>query len=371
MRITPLHYAALAATLGRLHSSITVDTLAAIIGPDGVAEYGFLGALTEDDARVVQVPPLRRIALNAIRSLTESTPVCPAGAGLPGGHGLALERVPNTAEWRQVTNCPICGTYLRAPERGARVYDWIAGREVDPDVTHHVAPGLRVPLDLAELARMLGAPLDPQIERAALEEGIPLPHMLHILLTQRCNGDVRALLANLGAVPLAWSVQDGLRVAARQGAPRAAVEARPAAPQGFDFDTVYNAALEADLADPNRRDMLMEWIPKPVVGSLQRYPRPADQIRSDMRTLASFPDDRGMPYLVVWLENAAKLTRPRLAARIFDAARSALEAKSTIRVGEVAGGVGVVVEAGQSQGISITMDRVSGPGTIGVVLKGR
>jgi hypothetical protein len=362
LKITDLHYAALAATLGNLHASLTAEALASIIGPEGVAEYGFLSGLIEDDMDMLPIRPLRRIALNAIRSLTESTPTC------PNGHGLAIERVPGTADWRRVTNCATCGEFLEAPKKGGRIYDFVAGYEVDPDTTHHTVDGLRVPLDLGELAKMIGGPIDPQITEAAAAEGITLPRMLHALLVQKCSGSIRSMLTNLKSAPLEWSFQNGLRVFARSVIKADATRVAQATSNIggiFDFEAVYDAALSSDTADPARRGLLMANIDPRIRGGLPLCQRPTDQLRSDLKGLMSY----GEHVLCEWLLQAEKLSYPRLEARVFRAAREALQSKTSINIGTVGGGVGVVLETGRAQGANITMDVVSGG--IGVVIKGR
>ncbi len=320
MKITPIHYAALAATLNKLHPSITPAVLAQIIGEEGMAEYGFLGALTDDDAKIISVPPLRRLALNAIRALTESLSVCTAG------HGLALERVPNTADWRQVPNCTECGALLEAPQRDARVYDWIAGVDVDPDTTHHQGAGYRVPLAIPALETYLGAQLDIRIAHAAGLEGLDVPQMLTALLHQKAGRDVRALLGVLSSLPPAWTVADGLRVTAREWKARPKggdVVAPPTA--ALDLNGIITLAIESGLADPGRRDLLLAWLPPRVTSQLPRMSRPTDQIRSDVGQLAQWNNAEGVPQLTIWLDNAARLTDylPGVAAR-FSAYRRSL-----------------------------------------------
>lgn len=283
--------------------------LAQIIGDEGMAEYGFLGALTDDDAKVIGVPPLRRLTLNAVRSLTESLPVCPSG------HGLALERVPNTADWRQVPNCTECGALLEAPRRGARVYDWIAGVDVDPDTTHHQGNGYRVPLAIPALETYLGAQLDIRIAHAAGLEGLDVPQMLTALLRQKAGGDVRALLGVLPSLPPAWTVADGLRVVAREWKARpkgGEVAVRQVATSPDDLNGIINLAIESGLSDPGRRDLLMSWLPARTVGQLPILHRPTDQLRSDVHSLKGWTNEHGVPWLTVWLENAERLTDYRV-----------------------------------------------------------
>lgn len=78
-------------------------------------------------------------------------------------------------------------------------------------------------------------------------------------------------------------------------------------------------ALESGLADPGRRDLLLAWLPRPLVGNLKVLARPADQILSDVTSLLGWGGG-GTPPLVTWLENAARLTDylPGVAARFLE-----------------------------------------------------
>lgn len=62
------------------------------------------------------------------------------------------------------------------------------------------------------------------------------------------------------------------------------------------------------LADRDRRSLLLAWLPDTVRHALPYHSSPADQLRSDVQTLAEWSDENGAPPLIVWLENAERLT---------------------------------------------------------------
>lgn len=71
-----------------------------------------------------------------------------------------------------------------------------------------------------------------------------------------------------------------------------------------EYDAVYAAALDAGLADPQRRSLLLAWIPGDVVGALERLAAPAEQLKSDLRRLNGLESAEA---LITWLKNAAGL----------------------------------------------------------------
>lgn len=74
-----------------------------------------------------------------------------------------------------------------------------------------------------------------------------------------------------------------------------------------DLKRIFETALDAGLADPQRRSLLLAWIPKAVVGGLSTLSRPADQLMSDLEALLRLEQQR-VPALSIWLENAERLT---------------------------------------------------------------
>lgn len=79
-----------------------------------------------------------------------------------------------------------------------------------------------------------------------------------------------------------------------------------------DLEIVYQTALDAGLADPGRRDLLLAWLPASVVGALALRPTPAEQLRADLTTLLQLELQDHQPALSTWLENAERLTDYRV-----------------------------------------------------------
>lgn len=71
-----------------------------------------------------------------------------------------------------------------------------------------------------------------------------------------------------------------------------------------EYEAVCAAALEAGLADPQRRSLLLAWIPGDVVGALDRQSAPANQLKSDLEKLNGLESAEA---LITWLKNAAGL----------------------------------------------------------------
>ena len=74
-----------------------------------------------------------------------------------------------------------------------------------------------------------------------------------------------------------------------------------------DLERIWQTALDAGLSDPQRRGLLLAWIPKSVVAQLARTSVPSDQLRSDLDALLGL-EHSGVPALSLWLENAERLT---------------------------------------------------------------
>ena len=73
------------------------------------------------------------------------------------------------------------------------------------------------------------------------------------------------------------------------------------------LNRVIEAAIAANLADPERRLLLLTGIEPALVGSIRSYRRPADQLRADVECLASLVDGRPLKR---WLVNASQLAAP-------------------------------------------------------------
>ena len=75
-----------------------------------------------------------------------------------------------------------------------------------------------------------------------------------------------------------------------------------------ELDEVYATAIQAGLADPSRRDLLLAWLPTGLTTGLPVRPSPADQLRSDLQALLQHELTYRTPALTTWLENAERLT---------------------------------------------------------------
>lgn len=291
MKIAPIHYAAM-----RKH--VSADVLQNLIGAIGEAEYASLTQITRNDLFTAgSKTPLMRLEAQAalLRAVRPSTAVCSKDELL----GLVWDG----STWKPSTVCPECAGLMAAPTFESR-FDWIAGVVVGPDVTEHVRADLRVSLDISRYE------IDPLIREAAELEQVSVERLLHQLLLERADGDVRKLLANIGRVPAEWSMLNGLRLSAR--AVHSGVKPQPepeptASPQpagSVDVNSIVEEALNAGLADPEKRDLLLYGISRPICASLPRFSRPSDQLRSDVRTLAS----QHPQSMAIWANNAAQQT---------------------------------------------------------------
>jgi hypothetical protein len=94
---------------------------------------------------------------------------------------------------------------------------------------------------------------------------------------------------------------------------------------------VIRLAIQAGLGEPARRDLLFAWLPNTYRGAIPVMSRPTDQLMIDVQHLLKLPHN-GAPALVVWLENAERLTdyMPGVPAQ-FAAVRRVLQSGGTIR----------------------------------------
>lgn len=150
------------------------------------------------------------------------------------------------------------------------------------------------------------------------------------------------------------------------------------------IDTLVQAALAADLAEPERRSLLLFGYPPALQASLPTRTRPADQVRSDLQVLSGLRHE-GEPGHFRWLRNALLLADFRPEAATFRDAlaghaqslppgegQALRQAADIIRLKRAAGGAtGVVLEAGDRPSVVVEVDEVTGPGTIGVHIKPR
>lgn len=116
------------------------------------------------------------------------------------------------------------------------------------------------------------------------------------------------------------------RPQAHSQAPRPIGPVGPPAGRAPTHEDLLEAALSADLAEPDRRPLLLAGLPPALVGSLRRYSRPSDQLRSDLLELGRLNAVAGHsePPLRTWLENAARLAKPRVEAQVFQRALATL-----------------------------------------------
>ncbi|MEZ4463428.1 MAG: hypothetical protein R3F43_02650 [bacterium] len=75
-----------------------------------------------------------------------------------------------------------------------------------------------------------------------------------------------------------------------------------------DLEQVYKTAIQVGLADVDRRDLLLAWLPADLTTTLKRHGSPADQLRSDLQRLLAHELATHVPALTTWLENAERLT---------------------------------------------------------------
>lgn len=304
MRILAAHYEAL------IREGIDAKVLDALIGPNDNATYEDLARITRQDLFAAGAGlPLTKLEPYAalLRSVEPDTPVCPKD-----GH-LGLRWSGESTSWHKTAVCPVCGGMTETPLIEYR-FDWIAGRPVPPDVHVHVGADVLVPLDLAQYR------IDPKIREAAAREDVSVERLLHQILIDRAGGDPRKLLAGIANVPAEWAMLDGLRFLARKAKQQAVQQAAqqqpvqqqpdPAAPT-YANDEIVKMAMEADLTDPSRRDLLLADTPRQIRAALPRFSRPSDQLWSDIVML------RRLGYLGVWAENAAVLSLYWTAAAYF------------------------------------------------------
>lgn len=93
----------------------------------------------------------------------------------------------------------------------------------------------------------------------------------------------------------------------------------------IELSEIHRTAIQARLADPSRRSLLLAWLPHALTASLPRMGDPASQLRSDLYELLQFETQHRQPALSIWLENAERLTEihPGVPA-VFAAARRRL-----------------------------------------------
>ena len=75
-----------------------------------------------------------------------------------------------------------------------------------------------------------------------------------------------------------------------------------------ELDEVYATAIQAGLADPSRRDLLLAWLPTGLTTELKQVSTPAHQLRADLQALLQHELTYRTPALTTWLENAERLT---------------------------------------------------------------
>ena len=144
------------------------------------------------------------------------------------------------------------------------------------------------------------------------------------------------------------------------------------------IDTLVQAALAADLAEPERRSLLLFGYPAGLQASLPTRTRPADQVRSDLQVLSGLIH-AGEPGHFRWLRNALHLADFRPEAAVFQAAlagrpplpapeaRALQAAADVIRQRKVSdGATGVELAAGERAAVVVEQDEVTGVGTVGV-----
>lgn len=74
-----------------------------------------------------------------------------------------------------------------------------------------------------------------------------------------------------------------------------------------EIENIYRTALDAGLASPQRRSLLLAWIPQSATANLPMRASPGEQLRSDLNELNTL-ESKGIEALSVWLSNAARLT---------------------------------------------------------------
>ncbi|MEZ4435393.1 MAG: hypothetical protein R3F65_23565 [bacterium] len=84
-------------------------------------------------------------------------------------------------------------------------------------------------------------------------------------------------------------------------------------------ETLFRAAIDAGLASPERRALLLARLPAALVADLPSHSRPADQIRSDLDALVALGPGTGHAALRVWIGNAAAICGDRPQRSIFRA----------------------------------------------------
>ena len=247
----------------------------------------------------------------------------------------ALERIERTIGW---SGHGFVGVVLsEAPERTRRLHDRLAQRleamldlyprradELLPLVASVLAPpeGVRcVWLEALESsAPWRQAWLEFFMQLNGIRDRLRTPGRGALLLV--CPGRWRDVLAEVA--PDLWSrleLKLEVRAHSLMDTVPALAERHPTSGQlgPHDVNAIVQLALESGLADPGRRDLLLAWLPRPLVGNLKVFARPADQILSDVTSLLQWGGD-GTPPLVTWLESAARLTDylPGVAARFLE-----------------------------------------------------
>lgn len=100
-----------------------------------------------------------------------------------------------------------------------------------------------------------------------------------------------------------------------------------------ELNACFDLAVKAGLSDPQRRSLLLAWLPARAVAALPAMASPADQVRSDLQALNTLSLADGRPAIVVWLENAERLVSylPGVPEQLRALAQHALNAPPTDR----------------------------------------
>ena len=104
-----------------------------------------------------------------------------------------------------------------------------------------------------------------------------------------------------------------------------------------EIRALVDAAVDCDLARPERRDLLFGGLPRTVMAGIERVGIPSDQVECDLRALAereAGAEGDGLAPLTIWLHNAERKAAGRPEGAVFGRVRALLpERKATRRAG--------------------------------------
>lgn len=109
--------------------------------------------------------------------------------------------------------------------------------------------------------------------------------------------------------------------------PPAPIPSTPIAPTLLDATTLARL-VDTYIDHPLDRDLLLSWVPRPVIGTIPRKSTPLEQIEADLTALnrAAAANDE-LP-LASWLRQAIRLAGPWPHARIYAEVLAKLDAKA-------------------------------------------